>query len=102
MLKHAADDAGDGWFGRPAPRGAGERRSPRRRAVIAAVAGHDLLAPGDPARQLHGVLVGVGAAGREQAQAKVARRHLREQPGQLGPRLAGEGLSVSDEPMGSK
>ena len=86
-----AHDAGDRRLGRPAPRVAGERRGARRGAVIAAVAGDDLLAPGHPARQLDGVLVGVGAAGGEQRHAEVARRHLGEQPGELRPRLAGEG-----------
>ena len=86
-----AHDARDRRLGRPAPRVAGERRGARGGAVVAAVPGDDLLAPGHPARQLDGVLVGVGAAGREQRHAEVARRHLGEQPGELGPRLAGEG-----------
>ncbi len=86
-----AHHAGHRRLGGPAPRVAGERRGACRGAVIAAVAGDDLLPPGDPARQLDGVLVGVGAARGEQRHAEVARRHLGEQPGELRPRLAGEG-----------
>ena len=85
-----AHDPGHGGLRRPAPRVAGEGRGACRRPVVAPVPGDDLLAPGHPARQLHGVLVGVGAARGEQRQGEVARRHLGEQPGELGPRLAGE------------
>ena len=86
-----AHHARDRRLGGPAPRVAGERRGARRGAVVAAVAGDDLLAPGHPAGQLDGVLVGVGAARGEQRHAEVARRHLGKQPGELRPRLAGEG-----------
>ncbi len=59
-------DAGEAGLGGPAPRVTGRRHSARRRAVVGAVAGDDLVAPGVPARELDGVLDRLGAAVREQ------------------------------------
>jgi hypothetical protein len=74
---------------RPAPRVAGERDRGAGGAVVRAVARQDLVAAGELPRQLHGVLVGLGAAVGEEERVDVARRELRQPLAQPRPRLGG-------------
>jgi hypothetical protein len=78
-----ADNTGDPGLGVPAARVAGQRDRPRRRAVVGAIAGDDLVSPRVPARQLDRVLVRLGAAVREEGHGQVAWRHLGEQAAEL-------------------
>ena len=72
----------------PAARIAGQRDGAVRGAVVRAVARDDLVPAGDHAGELDRVLVGLGAAVREERDGEIARRHLGQQPAELGARLA--------------
>ena len=63
--------------------------APAVRAVVRAVAREDLLAAGDRARDLDGVLVGLGAAVGEEEDVDVARRDLGELRAEPRARLGG-------------
>ena len=82
-----ADDPRDARLGGPAARVA--RRGDRAcgRAVVRAVARHDLVPSCKPARELDRVLVRLGAAVREERHRQIARRHLGEEARQLGALL---------------
>jgi len=58
--------------------------------MVGTVARDDLVAAGERARHLDGVLVGLGAAIGEEAHLQVAGRHLGQQPAQRAARLVGE------------
>ena len=87
-IEHA-DDAGDARLGGPAARVAGQRDRAGGGAVVRAVARDDLLAAGDPARDLDGVLVGLGAAVGEEGLGQVAGGDLRQHAAQLGADAGG-------------
>ena len=57
--------------------------------MVRAVTGHDLLPPGDHARDPDGVLVGLGAAEREEEAIEIARCELGEHAAE--PRAHGTG-----------
>ena len=82
-----ADHPGNARLGGPAAWIARRRDRARGRAVVGAVARHDLVPSRKPARELDRVLVRLGAAVREERHRQVARRHLREEPRQLGALL---------------
>ncbi len=84
-----AHDARDARLRRPAARIAGGHHDLARRAVIRAVAGHDLLAAGELARELDGVLVRLGAAVGEEEDVDVAGADLRQLGAQPGAWLGG-------------
>ncbi len=72
---HHARNAG---LSSPAPRIAGERDGACGRPVIRPIAGHDLVPSGEEARDLDGVLVGLGAAVGEEERVDIAGSDLRE------------------------
>src|ERR1044071_6706219 len=72
------DHPGDAGLDQRAPPVAGQGQRTHRRAVVAAVPADHLVAPGDQPRDLHRVLVGLGAAEREE-HLGVARPGEREQ-----------------------
>ena len=89
-----AHDARDAGLGRPAARVAGGHDDLAGRAVIRAVAGHDLLATGELAGQLDGVLVRLGAAVGEEEDVDVAGRDLGElRPSRARGSVAMNGLA---------
>ena len=84
-----AHDAGHAGLGGPAARVAGGGDDLAGGAVVGAVARQDLLAAGELARQLDGVLVGLGAAVGEEDDVEVAGRQLGQLLRQAGARLVG-------------
>ncbi len=76
------DDAGEAGLDERAAPVAGERDRAHRRAVVAAVAADELLAPGDLARDLERVLVGLGAAEREEDLGEAGAGHGEEALGE--------------------
>src|SRR5579863_9256330 len=66
------DNARNARLGGPSAGVAGKTDRARGRAVIRAVAGDDLMASGEEARELDGILVGVGAAVGEEEGVNVA------------------------------
>ena len=80
---HEVRDAAVGRLVRPAARVARERDRRGGAAVVAAVHREHLAPAGDGARHAHGVLVGVGAAVREEHLVEVAGRHLGDAAGEL-------------------
>ena len=87
---------------RARPPSAGDRRSaimlPRGGAVIRPVAREDLVAAGDCARDLDGVLVRLGAAEREEEHVDVAGRDL----GQLAPSRARGSVAMNGFAYGER
>ena len=73
---------------RPAARVARRAHTAHRRAVIAAVAGNDLVASSKQLRHLDGVLVGLRAAQREEALGEAG--HLGQLLAQRGPHVGGK------------
>ncbi len=78
------DDAGDAGLVGPAALVAGEGDGPRSCAVIRAIAGDDLLPPGELPRHFDRVLVGFGPAEGEEEFLEVARHHFGQFPADLG------------------
>ena len=85
---------------RPAARVAGGRDGQAGGAVVGAVAGQDLVAAGDLAGQLDGVLVGLGAAVGEEGDVQVAGRQLGQLAAQAGARLVGHEGVREGQPLG--
>src|SRR6185503_11338268 len=81
--------AGNAGLRRPAPWITRERKSPRRAAVVGAVADQDLVAPGDHAGHADGVLHRFRAAVREEEGVDVAGRDLGQLRPQPRPRFRG-------------
>src|SRR5690606_12102164 len=85
-------DARQAWLVRPAAVLAGERAGARRRAVERAVGGQHLVAPGEHASHLDGVLVRLAAAGGEEGAGALAPgAHLGEQRGELAAHVVDQG-----------
>ena len=83
-------DARHAGLDRPAAWVAGEGDRAVRRAVVRAVARDDLVAAGHEPRELHRVLVCLGAAVREERHREVARSDLRQHPAECRAGLARE------------
>src|SRR6185436_4008531 len=89
------DDAGDAGLVGPASRIAGQGDRSGRRAVIAAIPGHDLLPSGDHLRHPDRVLIRLGTAEREEEAIEIAGCELGERAadaradgrGHAGPRV---------------
>ena len=62
----------------PSARIAGETHRSRSRAVVRTIAGNDLVTSGEEARDLDGVLVGIGSAVGEEEGVDIARSNLGE------------------------
>src|SRR5207237_2245310 len=84
------DDSGDARLRRPAAVVSAERHRALRLSVEGPPLREDLVAPGEEARDLDRVLVRFASAGGEDRFRQVARRDLREEPGQGGAALLAE------------
>ena len=95
-IEHA-HHARNARLGGPAPRIAGQRNAARGRAVVGAVARHDLVPSGKEARDLDGVLVGLGAAVGEEESVDVAGGDFGELRAQARARLGRhEGIGIGE------
>ena len=90
MRVRIADDPDEAGLVGPAPRVAGQGHGAKRRAVVRAIAGEDLVASGRVASELDGVLDGLGAAEREEDLVHVAGQDLGELGPEPGPDLGRE------------